>query len=241
MPTQLIGIGEASKLLAVSPQTLRNWENSGRLQASRTTGGQRRYDKAELEHLRYDLVDLGWAWASSGQAPDLPSDYYCERQDRFNSRVEKLSQVLILKLGAQAQDLISVLGAMVGEIGDNSFAHNLGNWPDVPGVFFAYDLYERYVVLADRGRGVRTTLQAVRPISTDEEALKIAFTEIVSGRSPEQRGNGLKVVRQIAQTFGIDLFFRSGLGVVEIKKGKGEMKISTENQNLRGVYAVIRF
>lgn len=234
-------IKEAAEFLNVTSQTLRNWEKSGKLIPSRSSGGQRLYDREQLEHFRYDFQKLGWAWASSGQAPDLPSSYYCERQDRFNSRLQKLSEILTQRLGTDGQALVSVLGTMVGEIGDNSFAHNLGNWPDVPGIFFAYDLYERYIVIADRGRGVKATLQRVRPTNSDEEALGIAFTEVISGRSPEQRGNGLKVVREIAQQYGVNLLFRSGLGLVEIDKGENGMKISTTDQNVRGVYAVIRF
>ena len=82
--------------------------------------------------------------------------------------------------------------AVTGEIGNNSFDHNLGNWPNVPGVFFAHNATRRHVILADRGVGIRSTLTRVRPeISSDAEALHIAMTEAVSGRAPENRGNGL--------------------------------------------------
>ena len=49
--------------------------------------------------------------------------------------------------------------------------------------------------------------------------MQIAFTEIVSGRAPEQRGNGLKVVRQVAKKDNaIGLNFRSGTALAEILK-----------------------
>ena len=239
---QLVRISEAAKILGVTSQTLRNWELSGKLQPRRSTGGQRLYDLADLEPLKFNFEDLGWAWASSAQAPELPSDYYCERQDRFMSRLEKMSKVLIGKFGSQSTNIVSLLTLLAGEIGDNSFAHNLGNWPDVPGIFFAYDVYERYIVLADRGRGIRSTLQFIRPTSTDAEALDIAFTEVISGRSPEKRGNGLKVVRSVAETNNeISLLFRSGLGIVEIPKNQSKMRVSTTDQNVRGAYAIIKF
>ena len=37
---------EASDLLGVNPDTLRRWEQEGKIVAERTTGGHRRYDVA---------------------------------------------------------------------------------------------------------------------------------------------------------------------------------------------------
>ncbi|MCA2541263.1 MAG: IS607 family transposase [Microcystis sp. M54BS1] len=46
---KFITIYEASKLLGVSPQTLRRWEREGKeLPVQRTSGGQRRYDASKL-------------------------------------------------------------------------------------------------------------------------------------------------------------------------------------------------
>lgn len=238
--SSFLRIGEAAKDLGVSTQTLRNWDKSGRLRPRRSSGRQRLYERDEIERAKYNFRELGLAWAISAQASDIPDSCYCERSDRFTSRLDKISVDLLAKLGDQS--LVSLLTLLVGEIGDNSFTHNLGNWPDVPGVFFAYDLYHRYIVLADRGRGIRATLQPIRPTRTDTEALKVAFTEIVSGRSPEKRGNGLKVVRRVVEKqAGISLYLRSGLGIVKIQGGQGKMQTSDANQNLRGVYAVITF
>jgi len=51
----------------------------------------------------------------------------------------------------------------------------------------------RKVVLADRGQGVLTTLKRVRrELTNSSEAIRVAFTETISGRYPETRGNGLK-------------------------------------------------
>ena len=142
-----------------------------------------------------------------------------------------------------SEDLASLLTLVAGEIGDNSFAHNFGNWPDLPGVFYAYDIAKRVIVLADRGRGVKATLQQIRPtLATDVDALKVAFTEIVSGRNPEKRGNGLKVVRNVVEKSDqIGLLFRSGIGIVTIPTHPGKMGIKMADGNLRGTYAVILF
>jgi len=236
-----VRIGEAAKLLDVSIQTLRNWEKSGKLRAERSEGRQRFYALKDLNNFTLDFKMLGLAWATSAIPPELPSEYYCERPDRFTSRVAKMGAEL-QKAREVSEDLASLLTLVAGEIGDNSFAHNVGNWPDVPGVFYGYDINKRIIVLADRGRGVKTTLQQVRPnLTTDVEALNMAFTEIVSGRNPEKRGNGLKVVRNVAESKEIGLLFRSGIGLVTIPLHPGKMEIKMTVGNVPGTYAIIQF
>lgn len=44
----LINIDEASKILGVSKDTLRNWDNSGKLKSIRTVGRHRRYERDNL-------------------------------------------------------------------------------------------------------------------------------------------------------------------------------------------------
>lgn len=236
-----VRIGEAAKILNVSVQTLRNWEKSGKLRAERSEGKHRYYALRDLNSFALDLQMLGLAWATSAMPPALPSEYYCERPDRFTSRVAKMG-IELQKTGHLSEDLASLLTLVAAEIGDNSFAHNVGNWPDVPGIFYAYDIAKRVIVLADRGRGVKATLQQVRPnLTTDVDALRVAFTEIVSGRNPEKRGNGLKVVRNVVESKEIGLLFRSGIGLVNIPTGPGLMHIKMADGNVRGTYVVILF
>jgi hypothetical protein len=135
-----------------------------------------------------------------------------------------------------------LISAIVGEIGNNSFDHNLGNWTDIPGVFFGYDLNKREVVLADRGQGVLKTLQRVRPqLSSDEQALKVAFSEIISGRAPEARGNGLKFVKKIVTTNNFKLFFRTGSAELNLQRGTTDLHIKKEKNYLQGCIALINF
>ena len=236
-----VRIGEAARILNVSVQTLRNWEKSGKLLAERSKGKQRYYSLQNLHKLTLNLQMLGLAWAKSSLPPELPNEYYCERSDRFTSRVAKMG-VELQNAGSISEDMASLLTLVAGEIGDNSFAHNGANWPDIPGVFYAYDIDKRLIVLADRGRGVKATLRQIRPsLTTDMDALKVAFTEIVSGRSPEKRGNGLKVVRNVIESKEIGLSFRSGIGLVDIPLGPGLMQIRMTDENIRGTYAVILF
>jgi hypothetical protein len=132
--------------------------------------------------------------------------------------------------------------AITGEIGNNSFDHNLGNWPDVPGIFFAYNLGKRLVVLGDRGIGIKSTLLRIRPeLKDDATALTVAMTELVSGRSPEQRGNGLKFVRNVATDNPIGFSLQSGIAVASIKKEDKPLKITLANQNVRGVLTKIEY
>jgi hypothetical protein len=242
MLDEKVRIGKAAEILGVTVQTLRNWEKAGKLCSSRSLGGQRYYMLRDIQRYMLDIEALGWAWAASAQLPEVPDEYYCGRHDRFMSRIEKMSVVLSRSSRNISNDIVSLLTLVVGEIGDNSFVHNIGNWPDVPGVFFAYDLDKSVIVLADRGRGVKETLRYVRPhLANDIDALTTAFTEIVSGRDPEKRGNGLKVVRSVAESKLIGLVFRSGLGIMSIPKKIGPMNISLAKENVRGTYVVITF
>lgn len=236
-----IRVSEAAKILGVSPQTLRNWEKAGRLISKRSPGGQRYYLRSEIQRLAIDLPKLAWAWASSAQVPEIPNEYYCERSDSFTGRLEKMARSLEFLSHVITESETSLLVAMAGEIGDNSFAHNIGNWPDTVGIFFSYDVQKRVIVLADRGQGIRTTLQRVRPaISSDVEALRVAFTKIISGRSPEKRGNGLKLVKKIAEDNPIGLIFTSGIAQATIPT-QGKIRFTQIDQNMRGVVAVITF
>lgn len=66
-------------------------------------------------------------------------------------------------------------------------------------------------------KGIRTTLSRVRPdLTSDDAALKTAFTERISGRAPERRGNGLKFVRRVLLNDGLDLSFCSGTALYQV-------------------------
>jgi excisionase family DNA binding protein len=47
----LINPKEASKMLSVSPDCLRHWENEGKLKAVRTLGGHRRYRLEDIKNI----------------------------------------------------------------------------------------------------------------------------------------------------------------------------------------------
>jgi hypothetical protein len=95
-------------------------------------------------------------------------------------------------------------------------------------------------VLADYGKGIRRSLLPVLPsIASDVEAVEIAFTKRISGRSPEKRGNGLKFVVEAIQQNNWHLFFQSGIGACLIdKNGIG---FTERAASVTGCLAVIDF
>ena len=68
-----VRISDAAKILKVSTQTLRNWDNSGKYRSKRSKGGQRYYDLEELKRYALDIQQLGFIWATSSMPPELPS------------------------------------------------------------------------------------------------------------------------------------------------------------------------
>ena len=234
----LLSIGEAAKFLDVSINTLRIWDSSGKLKALRSSGGHRYYSKEQLEHFVLDTESIARVWAESPTAPELSSDQYCPTQDMFRARLDTMS--IILDRDSDIKNITPLIVAVTGEIGNNSFDHNFGNWPDVPGIFFDYNIDKRVIILADRGLGIRTTLLRVRPgLKNDIDALTVAFSERVSGRAPEQRGNGLKFVHDMAIKYPMGVFLQSGTAKVEIAKDRGQFKVGLAERNIRGTLAKI--
>ena len=240
MTSKLISIGKASKLLGVSIDSLRRWDKTHRLPAVRNgPKGHRYYRQIDIDVFLRDIVTLAkqWAAAETGITPE--QDVYCQTRDVFQARLEKLQSSLQRALPSSATSLLS---AIAGEIGNNSFDHNLGNWPDITGIYFAYNLDSRVIVLADRGQGILATLKRVRPsLTNDNDALKVAFTETLSGRLPEARGNGLKFVRDVIVENPFTLDFETGDAHLSLKENDEEIIITTAERQVKGCFAIIRF
>jgi len=240
---KLLSIGETAKLLGVSIQTLRRWDSKGVLKSFRAgASGKRFYKQQDVKVFLNDLPTIGWKWACQTTPAEPEKEFYCRTKDVFApGRLSRLEDDLqkVDNLGIHH----SLLTSMVGEIGDNSYAHNLGNWPDIQGIFFAYDLNKRVIVLADRGRGILKTLQSVRPgLHSHEEALTVAFTQVISGRFPERRGNGLKSVTQNVLTSNVGLTFRTGNAQLNLKKGSDPKHLDiTECETFHGCFAILKF
>ncbi len=239
MDEKLLSISEASEILGVSIDTLRRWDKSGKLVAIRKDGGVHRYyTEKDLEVFTSDIIKLAYEWIGDGS--ELPSRFYCANSAIFQAKITKLQDAL-LQL-PEFSHLVSLIVAVAGEIGNNSFDHNLGKWPDIQGIFFGYDLNKGIIVLADRGLGILGTLSRVRPeLKTNIEALNVAFTEIISGRDPERRGNGLKFVREVISENPMSLLFRSGDAELRMKEKDPTLNITRSQANTRGCMAIIKF
>ena len=142
-------------------------------------------------------------------AKDNNTDYFCSTRDIFQARLDSF-------IARTQQYLIS---AIIGEIGSNTFDHNWDYEKGYPrGVYFNSDDIN-CLILADYGRGIKKSLAAVRNCESDLEALKVAFTEQISGRAPEQRGNGLKFVLESVTSKKWYLYFQSGNACCIIENG----------------------
>lgn len=234
----LISIGEAARRLGVSIDTLRRWDKSGKLPAIRKNN-IRYYLKKDIDVFLNELSVMAFDWATAEAVTEIPQMFYCQDSSVFQARLAKMQDALI---AASVQNsILFLLVAITGEIGNNSFDHNLGNWPDVPGIFFGHDINKKEIVLADRGQGLLKTLQRVKTnLNNYKDALNTAFTESISGRSPENRGNGLKFVRKSVLNNHIDLFYQSGDYKLGINRQDG-MEIKKSKQFIRGCIAIIKF
>lgn len=241
----LLTIKQTAEQLGVSIDTLRRWDKSEKLKSVRLSRGKyehRYYKKSDIEKYLADLnVDkIALDWAKAVSQGELQSFFSCQNASIFNARLAKL-EFELMKI-EELNKKFSLISSIAGEIGNNSFDHNLGNWPDVPGIFFGYNLKERKIALADRGQGILKTLKRVRPdLGSHQEALRMAFTEIISGRSPESRGNGLKYVRNLVIKHGFSLFFQTGNARLRLKTGDKDLNIKTNKTNLQGCLALINF
>lgn len=237
---KLLSIGKTAKLLGISVDTLRRWDSAGRLRSVRSgPKAHRYYNLFDIEQFLLEIDTLALNWAKSDNPIEPNPELYCQTRDIFQARLEKLQSELSKFASIE---VVSLITAVAGEIGNNSFDHNLGNWSDIPGIFFSYSMRSRKVVLADRGQGILTTLKRVRPeLANSSEAIKMAFTETISGRYPETRGNGLKFVRSIIVKEPFSLTFHTGNSQLYLKKNDVELNIKQMETSLKGCFAVISF
>jgi len=243
MQDTLLSIRQAAEKLHCSLDTLRRWDKKGKLRSVRKKSrGHRYYSDEAIEKFligRKDLSARAFKWMrEKPQEPEAP--FYCQNSMAFKIELARMEKRILEMQGAQ--DYFPLIIAVAGEIGNNSFDHNLGNWPDILGIFFGYRLDQRIIALADRGRGILQTLRNVmNGIRDDKEALRIAFTEVISGRAPEARGNGLKFVRETVVQYPLKLFFQTGGAVLTLKKNDPVMRIASARTYLRGCIAMISF
>lgn len=187
-----------------------------------------------------NLEKLAYNWVKAKlEDIDLKSEYYCRTRDVFEARNDKIPEALIAK--GMAEDIAYLIYSILGELGNNSFDHNLANWPNILGVFFGVDYNgeQGAAVVADRGLGVLSTLRRAAPdLKNDEDALSLAFTKKISSRVLENRGNGLKFVKNNVIEKNMFLKFHSGAGLLSINHN---IKIEHTDNRVDGCLAVLYF
>lgn len=133
-----------------------------------------------------------------------------------------------------------LLGAVIGEIGFNTFDHNFSfSSFEKKGLYcdFEYDL--NTILMFDFGCGIKKSLSKVKvDLKSNMEALRIAFTQIISGRAPEQRGNGLKFVLNSVVQNQWDMYFQSGDAYCLIDKSG--YSFGSASQNYNGCFCILR-
>ncbi|OGR91342.1 MAG: hypothetical protein A2992_05030 [Elusimicrobia bacterium RIFCSPLOWO2_01_FULL_59_12] len=187
------------------------------------------------------VPDLGAVskWMNARTAPKGPDSLVCETREVFTGRLPHLKSYL--RKGLQ-ENLLPLVISTAGEIGNNSFDHNLGQWRDVPGCWFESQATGRHlwICIADRGQGIFQSLVKVHPELADEQAaLHAAFETIISGRAPEQRGNGLKFVKKsLSMTPGGGVACISGTGRVFYGE-QGEKCVALLDKNFINVQGTV--
>ncbi|HEY4514958.1 MAG TPA: hypothetical protein VJJ22_02260 [Candidatus Paceibacterota bacterium] len=189
-----------------------------------------------------EIKDKVWEWVLAEQGAQFEPDaeYYCPTRDIFQARLDRMTRVM-LQDGGTGESHVYLLSSIAGEIGNNSFDHNIGIWPDIAGIFFSYDILgkTKQIVLADRGVGVLATLRKVKnELQNHEQALRTAFTERLSGRLPERRGNGLKFVRESVAMDHFHLSFYSGDAVAELNE---QILIIKNDRSISGCLANLMY
>lgn len=189
----------------------------------------------------------GYAWYTAVHAVSTPPAL-CVTRDQFQARLESMYQSL--RRNGASEEGTALLTAILGELGNNCFDHNLGQWQDLSGCWFAYRAAGDAVLqalVADRGQGIRASLQRVdASLTTDQVALEAAFQRWISGRAPERRGNGLKFVRQVVNgNPGRGLCCVSGDGIISLGGLAATLQTQVDAQHPqqtgRGTFTVVQW
>ena len=116
----------------------------------------------------------------------------------------------------------------------------LGYSSDLPkGLYCNFMFKDKYAAMLDFGRGLRSSLSRTVPcIKDDLEAIQIAFTKQISGRAPEQRGNGLKFVLTSLVSNNWEMYYQSGNAVCTVDGSGYSIEESCFNHS--GCFCILR-
>lgn len=241
----VLSIGQAAKMLGVSISTLRRMDKNGIIDSLRNVErGKRYFFKADLLNLKSDGYKLAKEWVKSDNKPNITKfkNFYYPTEAALTGQVTiGLREMLN---GFMSDDHISVIISATMELTNNAFYHNQGQWPDVEGVFYAFDRIERKIIIADRGVGLLKNLQLVRKdLNNHIDASRIAFTEQISSRGVAgHRGYGLKYVKICVVQELKRLIFQTGNAHLEIRaKDTKNIYIDQIDHSIQGCLAILEF
>lgn len=178
-----------------------------------------------------------FATARVGKANDV---WHSKTRDELQARLSSWLDYFFIRLGATEESAV-MLSAVLGELGNNAFDHNLGQWKDEIGCIIGFlDLGSMLrAAVADRGQGIIASLEnSLSTKVSSDEVVRIAFEERISGRAPERRGNGLKFVgKQFKSSFGDGLLCLSEGGLYKI--GESFSDIGKKAMRGHGTFIVL--
>jgi excisionase family DNA binding protein len=199
-----VGLSEASRLLGVSPATLRRWSDAGRLRVFTTPGGHRRFSRSALERLlpadRSRRPSLGSAEltpsriartyrrASREAAPELPWVLALTDDQRilFRERGQLLAAGLLRYLDAPdlgtADHHLNEASVTAAEYGRVAAALGLSLSQTVEGFLRFRSPFHHELAVAARRRGFDTA-ETTDLLEAAERAMDRLLAATMSGHS----------------------------------------------------------
>ncbi len=193
------------------------------------------FDK-RLDELNYmDVASkLATIEISERENLDLHEIVHCRYADEFSARLGQFER-MFRNFGLNDEDAKRAL-VIFGELGNNVFDHNLGNWPtNFSGSIVVAQNYPQLkrieCVIADAGVGFLGSLRAAFPtLRNNLEAIQKGL-EGSTGRIGETRGNGLKTI----QNWTINNFH----GILNIHSGNGLVQVDENGTQIKEVMPIL--
>ena len=208
-----VGLSEASRVLGVSPATLRRWSDAGRLRVFTTPGGHRRFSRSALERLlpadRSRRPSIGGAGlspsriartyrrASREAAPELPWVLTLTDEQRllFRERGHVLAASLLQYLDATQPDTaahhLNEASRSASEYGDVAAALGLSLSQTVEGFLRFRAPFHHELAVAARRRGFNTA-ESTDLLEAAERAMDRLLVATMTGHTaaggPRRRG-----------------------------------------------------
>jgi excisionase family DNA binding protein len=199
-----MSLSEASRVLGVSPATLRRWSDAGRLRVYTTPGGHRRFSRSALERLlpadRSRRPSIGGAGlspsriartyrrASREAAPELPWVLTLTDEQRllFRERGHNLAASLLQYLDAPqpeaADHHLEEASSSAAEYGTIAARHGLSLSQTVEGFLRFRAPFHHELAIAARRRGFDTA-ETTDLLETAERAMDRLLMATMSGHS----------------------------------------------------------